>query len=574
MGASGSIAADELELDFRAIDAADIAVADDAASVRPSLLLGITLAGAREFAVQHWDGELCDPPCVLGERFPADEAARVALVERLHTAGRTNEWAGDCPVLRVLEADSWRDAASDDEGLLADAVRRDMNGYANQAAILHACPGGRSWCEVLQARGSAHVGMANVFVSWALGQRVEALLGALQRWLEESKRDPASTYFWVCDFSIRQTGDDTKADVGRLGDMVRAIGLTVLFLDPWDAPAPLQRAWCLWEIFHSVSGDGVLDVVMSPEQQVRFAAALKDDYHSIQTSMSKIDVKMAETRKAADKQMIMDAVASLKRGAQGLDEVVKERMRVWLVGVSCTALEAVPAAERATSGLINNVGRLLYDNNKYDEAQLLFEEALVGRREKLGNSHKDTLGAMDNLGRLYQAQGKLDEALVLFDEALTGSRAVLGDTHADTLGAISNKAGLLREQGKLPMAKTLYEEVLAGRRATLGNSHTDTLTAVNNLALLLQNQGKLGEALPLQKEALAGYRETLGETHPYTLSAISNFAQVLYMQGNLDPALLMMEEAVGGFRANLGEDHPETQNAMAGVAMLRDCLGK
>ena len=77
-----------------------------------------------------------------------------------------------------------------------------------------------------------------MFVSWALGQRVEALADALQRWLaDHPERDPARTFFWVCDFCIRQTGGDTKADVGRLGDMVRSIGHTVLFLDPWDAPA-------------------------------------------------------------------------------------------------------------------------------------------------------------------------------------------------------------------------------------------------------------------------------------------------------------------------------------------------
>ena len=77
--------------------------------------------------------------------------------------------------------------------------------------------------------------------------------------------------------------------------MVRSIGHTVLFLDPWDAPAPLLRAWCLWEIYHTVDGGAALVVVMSAEQQARFAEALMNDFDSIMMALSKVDVNQAET---------------------------------------------------------------------------------------------------------------------------------------------------------------------------------------------------------------------------------------------------------------------------------------
>ena len=48
-----------------------------------------------------------------------------------------------------------------------------------------------------------------------------------------------TTYFWVCDFVIRQN------DVGAV------IGRTVLLLEPWHAPEPLRCAYCIKEVYHT-----------------------------------------------------------------------------------------------------------------------------------------------------------------------------------------------------------------------------------------------------------------------------------------------------------------------------------
>jgi tetratricopeptide (TPR) repeat protein len=569
MGATASLCAAS-PLDFSAVDDAAVEAGSDG-GMRRALQLGITLAGVRKFAAQHWRGELCEPECARGARFPASGAERAQLIEVLCGAGRTNTWAGDCPVLRVLEADGWRDAASGDGGelpLLADVVRREMNGYANQAAIMHACPEGRSWCEVLEARGDKAVGKATVFVSWALGQRVEALADALQRWLaDHPERDPAQTFFWVCDFCIRQTGGDTKADVGRLGDMVRTIGTTVLFLDPWDAPAPLLRAWCLWEIYHTVDGGAALDVVMSTEQQARFATALVKDFESITMALSKIDVHKAETRKETDKALIMGAVAA-SVGAQRLNEIVLEQMRGWVADAGRGALAALPPAERATSKLINQVAMLLKEQGRLDEARPLLEEAVAGCRAALSEAHPSTLTAVNNLGNLLKAQGRLNDAQPLLEEALAGYRTALGEAHPDTLTAVNNLASLLRAQNRLDEARPLFEEALAGNRAALGEAHPRTLTSIGNLGMLLQAQGRLDEARPLLEEALAGKRAVLGETHPETLNSVNSLGALLKAQGRLDEARPLLEEALAGRRAALGEAHPSTLTSIANLAVL------
>ena len=41
------------------------------------------------------------------------------------------------------------------------------------------------------------------------------------------------------------------ADLALLGDCVSALGHTVLLMEPWHAPKPLKRAYCIKEVYHT-----------------------------------------------------------------------------------------------------------------------------------------------------------------------------------------------------------------------------------------------------------------------------------------------------------------------------------
>ena len=53
----------------------------------------------------------------------------------------------------------------------------------------------------------------------------------------------------MCDFSIPQ--NKTRQPISRLPLIVKAIGHTVMLLDPWDDPWTLKRIWCLWEVLQT-----------------------------------------------------------------------------------------------------------------------------------------------------------------------------------------------------------------------------------------------------------------------------------------------------------------------------------
>ena len=125
-----------------------------------------------------------------------------------------------------------------------------LNGYVNQILLKALEEEDKlAVCERLQKQGSPHVGEATVFVSWFLNTPITTLLDALANFLEQQGLREEDTFFWVCDYVIRQT--DVDPDLALLGDCVTALGHTVLLMEPWHAPAPLKRAYCIKEVYHT-----------------------------------------------------------------------------------------------------------------------------------------------------------------------------------------------------------------------------------------------------------------------------------------------------------------------------------
>ena len=51
---------------------------------------------------------------------------------------------------------------------------------------------------------------------------------------------------------------------------------------------------------------------------------------------------------------------------------------------------------------INNLGRVLYKQGKYEEAEVLFQRALKIRRKSLGKEHPDTIRSKKSLQKLTE----------------------------------------------------------------------------------------------------------------------------------------------------------------------------
>ena len=378
----------------------------------------------------------------------------------------------------------------------------------------------------------ALVGRATTFFSYSwTGTRLGDMLDAIERTLGALEAaDGRVRYVWVDMFAASQTllagaflpeapeararlkADDRGAYAARKEDTdtifdsaLGAVDELLLFCSPladeWAAPphafllpdrgeppqgwwrkgAPaFSRAWCLFEIVSALAKGCELHVVLSEADMHSFEALLTERFDEIAHIVASLDARDAQISKVDDREYILSQVATLDGGLSAVTARVCAAMRKWLAAEGRAALERMPAAERGTSTLINNLGSLLKLQGDREGAAALLREALQARRETLGDRDSSTLTSINNLGSLLQAKGDLEGAAPLLREALQARRETLGDRHPSTLASIFGMSVLLYTQGEEEEAQRLCREAVTASRETLGEEHPDTKARQRN----------------------------------------------------------------------------------------------
>ena len=95
--------------------------------------------------------------------------------------------------------------------------------------------------------GPDDVGLASALLSYGWANKVYNIVEALESWTKSHGRDPLRTYIWICSLCINQhrvvklmTPNELKKE---FRPRVQAIGTILPFLDPWDDPVYITRAW-------------------------------------------------------------------------------------------------------------------------------------------------------------------------------------------------------------------------------------------------------------------------------------------------------------------------------------------
>ena len=156
---------------------------------------------------------------------------------------------------------------------------------------------------------------------------------------------------------------------------------------------------------------------------------------------------------------------------------------------------------------------------------------------------------LNGLAVLRTKQKQYDKAEILFDEALKGRRRELGNDHPDTLQTINDFGVLRREQKNCPEAEKLLRQALDGRKLKLGDGHPACFESMHELGVLYKEQERYEEAEKLLLEAIESRLFKLGDTHPHTLESIKNLI-TLYEAWN-------KPEKAEKWRANISQTTPQ-----------------
>lgn len=197
----------------------------------------------------------------------------------------------------------------------------------------------------------------------------------------------------------------------------------------------------------------------------------------------------------------------------------------------------------------------------------LFEEALdTARRTDTEKSLVMQTNFLNSLGIIRSRQNRFEEAEVLYEEAIAIRTRVYGAEHLETSVPVANYARLLTKLGRFEEALPMLEFSYRVAMDELGPYHPWIAPRAINLGRTYQTLGRMAEAEDLLRVALDQDRHIYGDEHHYVASSLQNLAILVYGEKDTDEGTGLLEQALGIEEKSLGPDHIDTNQTRALLA--------
>lgn len=327
-------------------------------------------------------------------------------------------------------------------------------------------------------------GPATVFVSHAWSTPFLTLVDAIGAW-EEEHSSAGKAYYWV-DLLANDQHDACERPyewwTTVFMQLIREIGTLVLVLE-YQQPRPLQRAWCLFELFSAASAGATFHVAMRRQDEQQFCYELLMKFDTLLSRLA-VDVSKAEATKPIDRERIMAAIEAAV-GTERLNSHVVMLLRSWMAKVGHDALLKAVAGPADDSLLALHLStallKLLLEHDSLADVTHAFEATVAAARAADGPTPK-SIAATSFLAQLLREQGRVEEAERYLRDTLRDARLVLERDHPLTLGAAERLGCALQDEGKLSEAVDLLQAAAAGYARRYGSEHVDTARARERVA--------------------------------------------------------------------------------------------
>jgi serine/threonine protein kinase len=292
-------------------------------------------------------------------------------------------------------------------------------------------------------------------------------------------------------------------------------------------------------------------------------------------------------------------------------------------------LAATPKASPAlATGLHQQLGSILIQNSRYDEAEQHFREALASQSRVAAGGDTTALlmsevaASLARQGRYAQADTMARGALALVQGAPTkaprstkgakapvvssaapsilrtqayieanwrenyaaadsllrqsvGALAARPDAQAvETSETLEELAGNRVRMGDMAGADSLYREAVAIRRRALGDNHPLVARALESQGDFLYHSGKVEQTIEVLQQVLAIRQRGLGpESAPVGRTWVS-LGPVYARANRLGESETAFETGIGILRRTLGDRHPDIASALKDYADLKVRQGK
>lgn len=250
-----------------------------------------------------------------------------------------------------------------------------------------------------------------------------------------------------------------------------------------------------------------------------------------------------------------------------------------------------------------NLGRVLRELGRYEDALKLFQQADQGFENKLNASHvyrrvlcfhrasvldlkgdyKEALALYQKtlevgveptlalttkcyMANVHRILGDYLTATKLYQESKDGFLGALGGNHLLTLMANCGIANLQEELGDADSALDQYNEVATQLQKNKLERNQVFLNAQQGKGRILVYRGKLAEGIEILQSARHDRERIVGKDHPAVFMTLLDIGNAYQKNGQKELALEVCKQALEGCCRTLGEFHYQTSQTKVGVA--------
>jgi tetratricopeptide (TPR) repeat protein len=159
---------------------------------------------------------------------------------------------------------------------------------------------------------------------------------------------------------------------------------------------------------------------------------------------------------------------------------------------------------------MNNLGVLLYESGRYEDAAAQYQSALPIYKKVYGAEHPEVASIMNNIGRSALMAGHVEEAEPLLRQSFAMTKKFEGDQHEDLVAPLNSLAMIDAYRGRLDTARDETRRAEAIARLP---DHGELLDQVllNEAALELASGNRARASALLEESKLL-----LQKAHPYS----------------------------------------------------------
>ena len=243
------------------------------------------------------------------------------------------------------------------------------------------------------------VDTATYFVSFAYSTDVETILSALDRYRRKLRAD--DIFVWISILSInqhfgRQAGEKAAVAYPKswfkqaFKECISAIKNVLFVMSPVFRPVALQRLWCIYELYLSVSNQTCsLDVILSAEDEQHLIDYLLMNSEVVLVYINRVNAEKATSSNPAQEEKLRSQIAEIPGGYGAIDDAVRDKFREWFAhaatGYIAERKEEYKKKPQKYIRLLRNVALMLTKAGKLAEALPLAKEDLEESRAFYGN---------------------------------------------------------------------------------------------------------------------------------------------------------------------------------------------